>query len=63
MKISVFYKIAEDTGLRSQIEDSISVREQLERLKKELTTMKGEPQRKETLRKIARLEKFETIQS
>ncbi len=63
MKISVFYKIAEDHGFRSQIENQNSVREQLEQLKKELSTMQDEPRKKETLRKIARLERFDKIQS
>jgi hypothetical protein len=50
-------------GLRREIENPLSVIDELEKLKKELITIKDLSQRKEALRKIARLERFDRVQS
>ncbi len=61
MKISVFYKIEQNPGLRNQVEAHISVRAELEKLRSELSLAKNENEKKITLRKIARLERFEKL--
>ncbi len=63
MKVQVLYKVDVDPSLRDQSEGAISIRAELEKLRSELATIKDEPQRKATLKKIARLEKFEKLQS
>ena len=61
MKIHVFYKIEQSPGLRNTVEAPLSVRAELEKLRNELSLAKNEGEKKDTLRKIARLERFEKL--